>query len=154
MARAFWCVISALMAVLAPMSAHAEDFSYDRYMIVVEPAPGREVVGELDMSFCEGLEKWDGEKRGCDAIKEPEEASEGDMAFYRAHRAAVGCSYTRWAEREWRCYVDRTADVRALDRAKIDKATSGMPSPLQVMAREAYSNKQKTKLVNIYGFKP
>jgi len=197
MVRGFWCFISVLMAVLAPMSAYADDFSYDdRYMVVVDPAPGREVVGELDMSFCEGLEKWDDEKhrvasatrtnievaqrrswedeatplikglctypddpgfrqqtrhvvqlvvnqsgrstegaieslvarsdskrwkaekeRGCDAIKEPEEASERDMAFYRAHRVAVGCSNKRWAESEWRWYVDRTADVQnELDR--------------------------------------
>jgi len=196
MVRDFWCLLVALMTVLAPMSAHAEDFSYDRYMMVVEPAPGREAVGDLDLSFCEGLEKWDDDKsgvakwvkqqiehsqsrgwedkaaalingpctypddpgfqeqmryvvqlvvnqsgrsvegaieslvarsdwkrwkaekeRGCDALKEPEEASKRDMAFYRAHRAAVGCTGIAGNEWEWRWYVDRTADVQSeLDR--------------------------------------
>jgi len=57
MLRARCCAVLAVFAVLAPTQADA-DFD----PVVIEPAPGREVVGELDLSFCEGLERWDEDK--------------------------------------------------------------------------------------------
>jgi len=58
-----------LFAVVATTGAHADESSYDP--IVIDPAPGRDVVGKLDLSFCKKVERSDeGKSRAGPRVKQ------------------------------------------------------------------------------------
>lgn len=56
MLRSRFLVVFVLFAAGAPTRAYADESSYEP--IVIEPAPGREVVGKLDLSFCKGIKTY------------------------------------------------------------------------------------------------
>ena len=56
MLQSRFLAVFALFAVVPTTSAYADESSDDP--IVIEPAPGREVVGELDLSFCKGIKPY------------------------------------------------------------------------------------------------
>jgi len=60
--------VFALFAAVAPTRAYADESSYEP--IVIEPAPGREVVGKFDLSFCKGIKPYYQDKsRARDSLK-------------------------------------------------------------------------------------
>jgi len=68
-------VALALLAGVVSTPTYAEESSNEP--IVIEPAPGREVVGRLDTSFCKGIKPYEREKsRARDRVKRAIDAAQ------------------------------------------------------------------------------